>query len=409
MTLSVSYYRRGHWTLLTKPSRCHSLDIKKSDDLEAQELGAVWRAIVAERKDTLLKHIGPRQDQIYTKNMRHYGGWVHHPDVPEFSDGEFSSDFGGRRVLLSTEYTVPWEFPTSMQKFAPKFRNYTMFSLGAEDVIILEKFIKQRQRRQPFHGKFDKHLSPQEFMEANVKDMNDSEMEATDVETFPDPRKSTDDTAEIKSSYDEREQGRPMIFSCKARYDWNNAPCVENDLLSLAICQTKLRRQARIFEGDYVLIFLAEAALRNHTDRKKAINLGHKGKDKPLLLYAFKVTKICDFVTYQNWRPLSPATLTLQTPEDDEDVLMGDERCGNLQCMHRDDGALFFRLKRLRPCPLCVLGKVEAVVETLPTSAVSFDEATAKRKRRKKDAVLSLTSADQERLWKFMKSLSILL
>ena len=52
------------------------------------------------------------------------------------------------------------------------------------------------------------------------------------------------------------------IFSYKITYDTGAAPCIQNNLFSLAICKPKIRKCAKI--GDYIIGFYANSISQNN-------------------------------------------------------------------------------------------------------------------------------------------------
>jgi len=53
------------------------------------------------------------------------------------------------------------------------------------------------------------------------------------------------------------------IFSYKITYDTGAAPCIQNNLFSLAICKPRIRKCAKI--GDYIIGFYASSVSQNNS------------------------------------------------------------------------------------------------------------------------------------------------
>jgi len=76
----------------------------------------------------------------------------------------------------------------------------------------------------------------------------------------------------------------PMLYSYLQTIDNGGAPCVSNELLSLAICKPKIRKRAKV--GDLIVSFAAKAMKLNC--------------EKPQMIWMAKVTQVVTMKEYYN-------------------------------------------------------------------------------------------------------------
>lgn len=89
----------------------------------------------------------------------------------------------------------------------------------------------------------------------------------------------------------------------KLTYDGGGAPCIENGLLSLAICKPAIRRMAQ--KGDWIFAFAGERLI-------KILNLR---KGTPLLIYAAQVTDVEENGRYYKRRRYRSRTDCIYEPK----------------------------------------------------------------------------------------------
>ena len=321
--------------------------------------GVVSSADMALHDNPCNAPVGPRQDQIYFKEdgvWKHYGGWVHHPRIYDFRCGASKkdakpphvSDFEGGFVLLATKFgkvhrrlseledaaALKHLLPPDGKNHNGSGQHHNEYEATATVRDCLDRIIDEGNLQlQPMHPKPDKAKKPDKYPDAGdpsrraIPDRNDKFTYKTGGEQFTDDQlQASPDTRVAGVDRIAGHQAPVKVFSYKLTLDNNTAPCIEDGLLSLALCKKNIRltpgrnkRKKRkpldaANEGDYVLGFSSIVATTTHKKHlSKEFMAKGKGREDLHLLYAFKVSKVWPFEYYQQWRAGATSTL----PEDE--------------------------------------------------------------------------------------------